>query len=74
METMVLSKVDQGKEVTLAHIKGGRGMKSKLHSMGLVPGAAFTVLSRSRRGPVILRVKDTRLAIGQGMAQRMIVE
>lgn len=71
---MVLSMVDQGKEVTLAHINGGKGMKSKLYSMGLVPGAAFTVLSRSRGGPVMLRVKDTRLAIGQGMAQKIIVE
>ncbi len=71
---MVLSMVDQGKEVTLAHISGGRGMRSKLYSMGLVPGAAFTVLSRNGAGPVMLRVKDSRLAIGRGMAQKIIVE
>ena len=71
---MVLSMVDQGKEVTLAHINGGRGMRSKLYSMGLVPGADFTVLSGSGAGPVLLRVKDSRLAIGRGMAQKIMVE
>ena len=71
---MVLSMVDQGKEVTLAHINGGRGMRSKLYSMGLVPGAALTVLSRNGGGPVMLRIKDSRMAIGQGVAQKIIVE
>jgi Fe2+ transport system protein FeoA len=69
-----LSRVDQGKEVTLVRISGGRGIRSKLYSMGLVPGSAFTVLSRGRRGPVILSIKDARLAIGQGMAQKIFVE
>jgi len=71
---MVLSMVDQGKEVTLAHINGGRGMRLKLYSMGFVPGAAFTVLSRNGGGPVMVRVKDSRLAIGRGMAQKIVVE
>ena len=71
---MVLSMVDQGKEVTLAHIDGRRGMRSKLYSMGLVPGAAFTVLSRNGGGPAMLRVKDARLAIGRGIAQKIILE
>lgn len=69
-----LSRVDQGKEVTLVRISGGRGIRSKLYSMGLVPGSSFTVLSRGRGGPVMLRVKDARLAIGQGMAQKILVE
>ena len=69
-----LSRVDQGKEVTLVRIDGGRGMRSKLYSMGLVPGSAFTVLSRGRGGPVMLKVKDASLAIGQGMARKIFVE
>jgi ferrous iron transport protein A len=69
-----LSRVDQGKQVTLVRISGGRGIRSKLYSMGLVPGSDFTVLSQSRGGPVMLRVKDARLAIGQGMARKIFVE
>jgi len=71
---MPLTMVNPGQEVTMIDILGGRGIRSKLYSMGLVPGAAFTVLSRNGGGPVMLRVKDSRLAIGRGMAQKIIVE
>ncbi len=69
-----LSRVDQGKEVILVRIHGGRGIRSKLYSMGLVPGSVFTVVSRSRGGPVVLRKMGTSLAIGQGMARKIFVE
>ena len=71
---MVLSRVEPEKEVTLIDIKGGRGIRSKLYSMGLVPGATLTVLNQNRSGPIMVAVKDSRLAIGLGMARRIIVE
>ena len=71
---MVLSSVDVGKEVTLIDIDGGRGIRSKLYSMGLVPGGKLTVLNRNGAGPIMVGVKDCRLAIGRGMAQKIIVE
>ena len=71
---MVLSRVDQGKEVTLIDINGGRGIRSKLYSMGLVPGVKLTVLRGNCAGPTMVAVRDSRLAIGRGMAQKIIVE
>jgi len=68
-----LSMVDAGKEVTVVHISGGRGIRSKLYSMGLVPGVKLRVLNRSNAGPVMIAVKDSRLAIGCGMAHKIIV-
>ena len=70
---MVLSRVDQGKEVTLIDIDGGRGIRSKLYSMGLVPGVKLTVLRGNCAGSTMVAVKDSRLAIGRGMAQKIIV-
>jgi len=49
-------------------------MRARLCHMGLVPGASFTVINGNGGGPVILKVKETRLAIGRGMAQKMMVE
>lgn len=71
---MALSMVDPGKEVTLIDIDGGRGVRSKLYSMGLVPGVSLTVLNRNNIGPIMVRVRDSRLVIGFGMAQKIIVE
>jgi len=71
---MVLSRIDPGREVTLMEIEGGRGVRSKLYSMGLVPGVNLRVLNRNGPGPVMVAVKDSRLAIGRGMAEKILVE
>ena len=71
---MVLNSIDTEKEVTLIAITGGRGIRSKLYSMGLVPGVKLTVLNRNGTGPVMVAVKDSRLAIGHGMADKLYVD
>ena len=71
---MTLSRIDPGEEVTLIDIDGGRGIRSKLYSMGLVPGITLKILNRSGSGPVMIALKDSRLAIGRGMAEKIIVE
>ena len=71
---MVLSRIDPQTEVTLIDITGGRGIRSKLYSMGLVPGVTLRVLNRNGHGPLIVGLKDSRLVIGHGMASKIIVE
>jgi len=71
---MTLSRTDQGKEVTLKHISGGRGVRSRLYSMGLTPGVTLTVLNQGGAGPVMISLRDSRLAIGRGMAEKIFVE
>jgi ferrous iron transport protein A len=70
---MSLIEVSQGQRVTLVNIFGGKGIRSKLYSMGLIPGVKFTVL-KTGAGPVMVAIKDTRLAIGFNMARRIMVE
>jgi Fe2+ transport system protein FeoA len=41
--------------------------------MGLLPGVKFRVISHARYGPIIISVKDTRLMLGRGMANRIQV-
>lgn len=69
-----LTEVVSGKPVSLVSIQGGRQLRARLCNMGLVPGARFTVLNGNGGGPVIIKVKETRLAIGRGMARKMMVE
>jgi ferrous iron transport protein A len=71
---MILSRVNPGKEVTLKDINGGRVLRSRLYSMGLIPGVSLTVLNQGGSGPVMVCIRDSRLAIGRGMAEKIIVE
>ena len=68
-----LTTVNPGQEVTLIDIQGGRGLRSKLYSMGLIPGVKLTIVG-NRGGPIMIAINDTRLALGFGMARKIIVE
>jgi len=52
----------------------GDGLTARLAAMGLLPGAEIEVLSNSNRGPFIVAVKGTRVVLGRGVAQKILVE
>ncbi|MFO8163309.1 MAG: FeoA family protein [Thermodesulfobacteriota bacterium] len=68
-----LTTINPGQQVTLVDIQGGRGLRSKLYSMGLIPGVKLTLMGNSG-GPIMIAVNDTRLALGFGMAQKIMVK
>ncbi len=71
--TRPLSKVRAGETVKLASIKAGRGMNSRLASMGLVPNVEITVVNNTEPGPFVISVKNSRMMLGRGMAHKIMV-
>lgn len=69
-----LALVAPGEEVTLVDIRGGMGIKRRLVSMGLGPGIRVRLLQNAGRGPVLVMRGDTRLALGRGMAHKVLVQ
>jgi len=64
-----------GQSGRVVRIDGGMGLVSRLSAMGIRPGRKITKLSSMlMRGPVTVQAGSTRLAIGFGMASRIIVE
>ena len=52
----------------------GWGFERRLEDMGLTPGTKVTVVkSAPFHGPIELQVRGSRLAIGRGMAKRILV-
>jgi len=69
-----LTKMKAGQTGRVLAIQGGHGIIMKLEAMGIRPGVELTKVSvQIMRGPVIVRVGNTQLAIGFGMARRVIV-
>ena len=59
----------------VSEISGGLGLQNRLMSMGLYVGKEITKLSYvGLRGPVVIRVGRSVLALGHGMAARIIIE
>ena len=70
---MPLAMTLVGQRVSFVGLQsGGRGLSRRLAEMGLVPGERMEVLNRGP-GPFIVSVKGTRLLLGRGMAERVLV-
>lgn len=71
---MPLTKMQSGANGTIVHIKGGVGMINRLAALGLRPGKRITKISSMLlRGPVTIEVDRSQVAIGFGMANRIII-
>ena len=65
--------VRAGETVKLAGIKAGRGLNSRLASMGLVPNVEITVVRNQHPGPFVVSVKDSKMMLGWGIAHKIMV-
>ena len=54
-------------------LAGGRGLTSRLAPLGFTPGARVDMVQNLGRGPVIVMVRGTRIALGRGEAQKVLV-
>lgn len=63
-----------GQRARLVRIQGGHRVIHRLSELGLTPGVEIEVLHRNNGGPLLLAVRDTRLALGRGMADKVLVE
>jgi Fe2+ transport system protein FeoA len=69
-----LSTVSPGESVQIQSLKGGHQFLSRLASLGFTPGARLTVVQNFGRGPIIVNLRDTRVALGRGEADKILVE
>jgi ferrous iron transport protein A len=68
-----LTLVEPGERVRLVGVRGCRNASHRLAELGLTPGVELEVLRKGNGGPLLLAVRDSRLALGRRMAQRVIV-
>lgn len=68
-----LNTLRAGESGTVAEIYGGHHLRSRMLTLGLTPGAGVTVLQNYGHGPLIVRVRDTRVALGRGEAEKVFV-
>ena len=71
-QTIPLSQAPEGRRMELVDIVAGKRLKHRLAEMGLTPGVEMTIL-QDAGGPLLVSVRDSRVAIGRGMAQKLLV-
>jgi len=70
---MPLTMTRAGENVMVARIGGNPEMKKHLEDLGFVPGTQLKILSQ-HHGDVIVKLKETRLAITEQMAGHVMVK
>lgn len=63
-----------GKKAVIRKITGGRAARYKLGEMGFTNGIVVRAVRNDGYGPMIVSVRESRVAIGRGMAQKIMVE
>ena len=69
---MPLSMVEEGEPKTIVKEGGKEEVRKFLENLGFVDGTVVTVVS-SLGGNMILKVKDSRVALGRDMASKIQV-
>ena len=68
-----LAFVLPGEEVVIDRLVGGKQFQQRLADMGLTPGTKVEVIKASGPGPIILAFRGSRLALGRGISQKVLV-
>ncbi len=66
-----LSDLASGEVGVVQSLAGGRGFVTRLAALGFVPGGEVTMVQNLGRGPIIVLVRDTRIALGRGEARKV---
>jgi Fe2+ transport system protein FeoA len=70
---MSLAMVCPGEVVRVVDIRAGRGLIRRLTDMGLTLGVNIKIINSQRPGPVVIELRGSRLVLGHGVAQKIMV-
>jgi ferrous iron transport protein A len=73
MPVLPLSLLSPNQRARVVSVSGGRGLVKRLNDMGFSPGAEVAVLNRAMAGPLMVMVRGTKVAIGRGLATKIMV-
>ena len=72
---MDLTQMASGEIGEVIEIQGGYGLQGRLETLGIMIGVRVKkISSQLLRGPVVIQVGNTQVAIGYGMARKIIVK
>jgi len=72
---MTLDQLRPRQNARILGIAAGHGLQRRLGRMGIHPGDTVSVASRGAfRGPLLIVVHGSRVALGRGVARRIEIE
>jgi ferrous iron transport protein A len=72
--TSPLDEMPTGEQAVILSFDKSNGIAGRLSSLGFTPGAEVRMTQNFGRGPLIVTVRGTRVALGRGEAARIVVK
>jgi ferrous iron transport protein A len=69
-----LSSLEGGKTAIVCGLNGGQRFVSRASAMGFTPDTPVTMVQNFGRGPVLVYLRDTQVALGRGEAAKIQME
>ena len=75
MKTKDLTQIPSNLDVQVVEINGGHRFKDKIEALGVRNGVKVRKLSAQvLNGPITIKIGNTKIAIGHGMAKKILVK
>jgi ferrous iron transport protein A len=68
-----LTGMEAGDTVAVTAVRAGWGLQRRLGHMGITPGTFLKVVSGGETGQTLVEVRGSRLALGHGVAEKIMV-
>ena len=74
-QQLPLTELATGQTAIIISLEGGHGSEQRLRSLGIREGQRIQKISRiGKIGPVVVVVDRTQVAVGHGMARKILVQ
>jgi Fe2+ transport system protein FeoA len=71
---ITLADLKSGESATINSLKAGRNINARLSTLGFTPGVLIFMTHNYGHGPIVVTVRDTRIALGRGEAEMIFVK
>lgn len=68
-----LTSLKAGEKARVEGLAGGRSFVSRASAMGFTPDTELTVLQNFSKGPLLVFLRDSQIALGRGEAEKIAV-
>ena len=66
-----LTNFDPGDRVKIKCVKCGHNFRNRLGDLGLYDGAEVEIIKNDQFGPLIIKIFDSKIALGRGEASKI---
>jgi len=73
-QVLRLSDLDVEEKGVVLSLQNGRAVNNRLVSLGFTPGVMVEMIQNYGRGPLMVTVRGTRVALGRGEASKIMVD